>query len=267
MFMKSSPPLAVYVVIVAVLLSLAPPLGAAPAVSVVPGQTATQLPDGRWLLLGGADEHGTALDAVSLWDPRAQTLTPLPSPGQARASHTATVISDGRVLILGGIGAAGSSPSDTEIFDPTTLEFSPFALPGFAPRAHHTATLLTDGRVLVTGGVSTAGTLQSTTELWDPSRTLDGPLVVPLIVGRKDHTATLLPDGTVLLSGGVDEHGRPVADGEVYDPRTESFSLATGDPPTAVQVHAPGVTASVPADGATDVLTDAVVTLRFSGAI
>src|SRR5262245_50428408 len=68
------------------------------------GASATLLPDGRWLLLGGERGHRVRATAV-LTDPRTGTTTVLPAGlGIARAWHTATVLPDGTVLVLGGLG-------------------------------------------------------------------------------------------------------------------------------------------------------------------
>ena len=69
--------------------------------SVAGGEdTRTQLPDGRWLLIGNA---GGPTTAATMWDPQTGTMTPTTSQLQsAREGHSATVLSDGTVLILGG---------------------------------------------------------------------------------------------------------------------------------------------------------------------
>src|SRR6266849_6805742 len=73
-----------------------------------PGQTATRLADGRWLVLGG-DGAGPV---ASIWDPQTQTAKPTPgTPIAARAWHTATLLSDGTVLIVGGGNANGFATS------------------------------------------------------------------------------------------------------------------------------------------------------------
>src|SRR5262245_63680972 len=97
--MNSSTKLAVYLVTVLVIvgsLVLFPAsIGAAPSVPTAPGRTTTALSDGRWLLLGGVDEHGIVSATAALWDPQADAFHALPSrPGHDRAWHTATGIRD-----------------------------------------------------------------------------------------------------------------------------------------------------------------------------
>src|SRR5262249_20817626 len=69
---------------------------AQPGAGAPTGQTATLLPDGRWLLLGGVGAERSAI----LWDPRSGAGTPAAGkPELSRAFHTATVLADGTVLV------------------------------------------------------------------------------------------------------------------------------------------------------------------------
>jgi hypothetical protein len=172
--------------------------------------TATLLPDGRVLVLGGGWDSPFAAE---LWDPTTGTFGPAGELERGRSNCTATLLADGRVLIVGGmdwIAAAAEDPPifpdlpdeviSAEIWDPATGAFSP-AGSLTEPRAGgHTATLLADGRVLIIGGWGDDELLASA-ELWDPATgsfgpagSLDGP--------RSSHAATLLADGRVLVVGG-----------------------------------------------------------------
>ncbi len=185
------------------------------------GHTATLLPDGRILVVGGVnwwDESNIA--TAEIWDPATETFGPTGAPAEARASHTATLLPDGRVLVVGGFGDPDGKPiASAEIWDPATASFSPAGSLAKSSDSH-TATLLPDGRVLVFGGTAFPA------EVWDPdtdtfspadSLALDGPI----------SSATLLPDGRVLVIGGKDR-----TSAEVWDPVTASFgptgSLALG---------------------------------------
>jgi hypothetical protein len=131
--------------------------------ALAPGQTATLMPDGRWLLIGGRGHDGRPSPTAHLRDARgasgqAAAAQPLPSQlQQAREGHTATLLPDGTVFVFGGVGASGDPLDTAELYRPSSQQFEPLAVKGLTARAHHTATLLTDGRVLLVGGASAAG--------------------------------------------------------------------------------------------------------------
>lgn len=134
--------------------------------------TATLLPDGKILLVGGQNETGY-LTSVEIFDPTTETFsrlinTQLSTP---RAGHTATLLPDGRVLVLGGQNSSGYLAS-AEVYAPATQRFSDAQLSNLntqlmTPRAHHTATLLTGGKMLITGGKGPAG-IFSAGEIFGP---------------------------------------------------------------------------------------------------
>jgi hypothetical protein len=63
--------------------------------------TATALPDGRVLVVGGWSRSASPASAV-IWDPATETFGPTGSPAEERSRHTATLLIDGRVLVVGG---------------------------------------------------------------------------------------------------------------------------------------------------------------------
>jgi RHS repeat-associated protein len=232
---------------------------------VMPGQTATQLPDGRWLLLGGQGTAGPQLAAI-LWDPRTQLGSPLARPLlQAREWHSATLEPDGSILIVGGVGSNGQLIPEAERFVPGTQTFEALSNTGLVPRASHTATLMTDGRILIAGGVGSQGQALADAQIWDTSSQKAEPASVALTTARRSATATLLPDGTILLWGGLDAQGVPVTTGDVFDPAASSVTNVTQLPGSAqVSSVPPQLTASVPTAGAADIPLDSVFALRFS---
>ncbi|WP_437602871.1 kelch repeat-containing protein [Sorangium sp. So ce590] len=173
--------------------------------------TATPLPDGRVLVVGGY-HRWDAHDSAELFDPASGEWSVQGSMSAARADHTATLLPDGRVLVIGG--DTGGTEGDTaapdlegaldsiEVFDPDSGQASGWSTgdPMNAARADHTATLLSDGRILVAGGYGPEGALDSA-ELFDPVFGVWSPLP-PMGTARTAHTATLLQDGRVLITGG-----------------------------------------------------------------
>lgn len=142
------------------------------------GVSATVLPDGRVLVVGGGAEVGTSAE---LYDPTTGTFVVTGPTTVARGGFfTATLLPDGRVLIAGGLvpPAAGqpARPDRTataEVYDPATGAFSAVG-PMAAPRYLHAASILPDGTVLVAGGAhelppSTLPTAASDGEIFDPA--------------------------------------------------------------------------------------------------
>ena len=132
------------------------------------GGTATRLPDGRVLIVGGqtgtlnGEPFPPPLRRADLWDPATLSYSQSGSLEVRRERHTATLLPDGRVLIVGGVGARATddfrrrrSPR-LSCRDPSTESFDG-AGQAAVGRALHTATLLDDGRVLITGGTSAHG--------------------------------------------------------------------------------------------------------------
>jgi hypothetical protein len=97
-----------------------------PAVTV-PGETATRLPDGTVLIVGGLGVAGPMM-AAAIWDPGTGVRVSLPMGLEhARAWHTATALPDGGVLIRGGVGANGGIVDAVERFDPKARVFETLA--------------------------------------------------------------------------------------------------------------------------------------------
>jgi WD40 repeat protein len=189
--------------------------------------TATLLPNGKVLVVGGIDPNYFSSASADLFDPTIGRWTPTSVMATARDAHTATLLPNGKVLVTGGIGnpSPGSPylPSGAygEIFDPATGTWRVIGRMT-TTRWYHTATLLPNGKVLVAGGAA-----DKTAELFDPAAgtwTLTGSMSII----HDLHTATLLPSGKVLLVG--DYNNGRIA--ELYDPATGTWTL-TGSMTTA----------------------------------
>ena len=174
--------------------------------------TATKLADGRVLVTGGIAgppaTPSTGVASAEIYDPAANTWTPVGPMTEPRFSHSATLLPNNKVLVAGG-SAARSTESNralrsTELFDPATGQWT--AAPAMAEgRFGHPAVALKDGRVLVVGGAMTVGRGQYAAlafcEIYNPTAntwTTTGSLGT----ARKAHQATVLADGSVLASGG-----------------------------------------------------------------
>jgi N-acetylneuraminic acid mutarotase len=197
--------------------------------------TATLLPDGQVLVVGGYKNYKTALASAELYDPASGTWTNTGSLNTARWSHLVTLLPNGKVLVLGGIGASGYL-TNAELYDPSSGTWTNTGSLHTA-RYQSTATLLSNGKVLVVGGDATGGNYLASAELYDPANgtwTTTGSLNT----ARDYHTATLLPNGNVLVAGGLalvvggGGTSSELASAELYDPAsgtwTTTGSLNTG---------------------------------------
>ncbi len=130
--------------------------------------TATLLPDGRVIVIGGStmDE---AVASAEIWDPATAAFEPTGSMAEPRESHSATALPDGRVLVAGGTNGNDAYLATSEVWDPTTGLFESSG-PLHQSRARHSAFPLPDGRVLVVGGSGTYPHIYPrTAEIWDPT--------------------------------------------------------------------------------------------------
>ena len=136
--------------------------------------TATLLPDGKVLVVGGSAEliigsngetRGTeSLASAELYDPASHTWSTTGSMHQARVYHTATLLPNGKVLVAGGLLIIPGQPdaailANSELYDPATGTWSMTGRMNHA-RKDFTATLLPNGYVLAVGGDSSRKTWQ-----------------------------------------------------------------------------------------------------------
>ncbi len=164
--------------------------------------TATLLPNGQVLVVGGADfetVNGEGhIATAELYDPTSGAWSATGSLATARARHTATLLPGGKIIVVGGFGSDHILAS-AEIYDPETETWSPAGELNVG-RASHTSALLAKGEVLVVAGngeeafLASAEVYNPETNTWTPTASLE--------TERYFHSTTLLPDGSVLVAGG-----------------------------------------------------------------
>jgi N-acetylneuraminic acid mutarotase len=123
--------------------------------------TATLLPDGKVLIVGGntGGIGGDGVLAISeLFDPATGSWSKTGNLTAERYSHTATLLPTGEVLVAGGENQQNHYPHlsyndlyTAELYDSVTRTWTRTDSLVSA-RAGHTATLLPDGQVLIAGG-------------------------------------------------------------------------------------------------------------------
>ena len=130
--------------------------------------TATLLPSGQILVVGGMNATGAPLASAELFDPATNQWTSRASLTDARGFHTATRLLSGQVLVVGGGERFTGTLASAELFEPAANKWTKLATGLTDARGSHTATLLQNGQVLVVGGFGASVVLDSA-ELLDLS--------------------------------------------------------------------------------------------------
>jgi hypothetical protein len=183
-------------------------MAAAPMTTNRSVHTATLLPDGRVLVVGGyVGRPGvgaqTAQMSTELYDPTSGIWSATAGMHDPRSMHTATLLPNGKVLVAGGYTCdnGGEPVTTADLYNPTTGTWTAVGTLNTA-RGAHSATLLPSGEVLVAGGnngshlgdLSSAELFEQATGSWIGAPTMND--------WHSLHTATLLPDGRVLIAAG-----------------------------------------------------------------
>ena len=202
--------------------------------------TATLLPDGTILVVGGTSALGRPVLTAELVYPESGATRPAGTLPWGLAGHQAAILPDGRVVLSGSDAYAGGEPvADQDVcarypalvWDPATVDFSP--IHGVPDSNGASVTVLEDGRVLFAGGESACIWDQALVGLdaarvWDPTTgevTQTGALVTPRAFGP----SALLDDGRVLVAGGLRLLSLPAGAAVQRSGSLEAWDPATGE--------------------------------------
>jgi hypothetical protein len=159
--------------------------------------TATRLPDGRVLIVGGFTESA-GYRFAEIFDPANETFTPVAdAPAERRWLHAAITLADDTVLIVGGENEGGPLASVWR-FDPASGRF--VAQPPLAaPRSIVRAVAGPGDEVLMFGGELEPDVGLATAAAWRAGTSRELPAMPG---GRAWHSLTRLADGRLLVLGG-----------------------------------------------------------------
>src|SRR5512133_1963410 len=199
--------------------------GAGQMSSVRAGAATVLLPDGRMMMIGGADANGNPLYSAEFFNTDG-TFSPAPPLATARTGHAAIWLLSGEVLVTGGSTAGGGATNSVEVFDPLTNAWTTLPVNLGDARSGHTLAQLADCSVLVVGGEN-AGTPVMSLETYSLV-TSSFPFSGAMPAARKAAVAAALPDGRVLIAGGSsvgsDGNAVPLASTLIYDPATGALT-------------------------------------------
>jgi hypothetical protein len=191
----------------------------APMLEPRSGHTATLLPDGKVLIVGGMRRNQDFYKSAELFDPATGKFQPTGDMSIGRVGHVAVLLPSGKVLIAGGWVGMGGTDS-AELYDPAKGKFAVIAKMTI-PRGRPSATVLANGDVLIAGGERRDNESLASAEVFHV-KTLSFQSTGSMHHARISHTATLLPEGHVLIAGGYADGVESGA--ELYDPQTGTFT-------------------------------------------
>lgn len=178
-----------------------------------------RLANGAWLLNGGLDGDGNALDSAAMITVGSNQVSAAPSmvvPRVGQVTLAGSFAGDEGALIFGGT-ADGNAVAERFVF--SSSSFAPVDLPGIASRSHATASYLADGRVLILGGEESSGVALASGILLAPS-TLEAETVDNLLSTPRSHHVAFSAGGEIVICGGLDHEGQVSASCDVLDPVT-----------------------------------------------
>ena len=192
--------------------------------------TATLLPNGKVLAVGGSNPNGLEPKTPELYDPTtglwsATGAVPSATGGN---NHRTALLSDGRLLAIWVVSTAPRTKA--VLYDPSSNTWTATGAminTVFSP----TLTLLQTGKVLAAGGSTPGSTGSTNAEIYDPATGTWTP-TESMNTGRMSHASVLLPNGKVLAVGGASTTTSFLSSSELYDPDTGGWTPTASLPTT-----------------------------------
>ncbi|NOY26835.1 MAG: hypothetical protein GXP62_13265 [Oligoflexia bacterium] len=233
------------------------------------GHTATELPNGDIVLVGGLGAGGpnyiNVQDSVEIYDPVKGGFDYYTGDHTGPfLFHAAAALGDSGVLVCGGMksGSTFSASGACDLVSASGTISAATALPDDVAVIHPAMAPLPDGRVLLAGGATPSGT----SDLWGfPADVTNRAWIYDngtwtetdsMSIPRAMHKMVALPDGDVLVVGGVDEisgfwnmdygSAAAVPCAELFDAATERFAKI-GDCDTKAGIGALPLPTALPA--------------------
>lgn len=185
--------------------------------------SATLLPDGKVLIVGGMRRNQDFYKSAEIYDPATGKFQRTGEMNERRVGHIAVLLQSGKVLIAGGWVGYGGTDS-AELYDPAAGKFTTISKMTVR-RGRPSATLLADGDVLIAGGEERDNESLASAEIFH-TKTLSFQPTGSMHHARVAHTATLLNDGRVLIAGGY--AGSVSSSSELYDAKAGKFTETGG---------------------------------------
>ena len=178
--------------------------------------TASSLPGGRVLVVGGGTRTAGFVGGAEIYDPAANRWSRAGRLHEPRAFHAATRLPDGRVLAVGGLNDCGAL-SSAEVFSPNDGSWTRTRSLR-TPRGQLSATAFRDGQVVAAGGSTIVGRVLSSSELLRPG---GGDRTGPQLCGLRVSPLRLR---AALTGPSIARGGLPVAY-RVSEPGVVTFSV------------------------------------------
>lgn len=131
--------------------------------------SATMLPDGRILVMGGVNARGMTQAAAEIFDPETRQSSLVDAALLPRSKHTATLLLDGRVLLVGGVDARGKAIAEAELWNSRTAQVESVVDRLDIARYLHETNWTAGDHILVSGGLDANRANVAQAERYTPS--------------------------------------------------------------------------------------------------